>query len=317
MNSQNLRRSRQGGDGVAPLAVVRAAFDARSADPVPWPVQYALGQAGLAKPVDSWGQLRALLCDPTMPSQMVETVWVWLVRRARLHDAQAAVLLCAGMALPMLGGMVSRFSDFDAHDRHDAEAQVLTAFLAEIGRVDLERAGVWSRLRWAAFAGGRWWVTRTAAAARAASGLTTPAETEFAAEQRPVGIAPDGHPELLLVQAVVEGVITETGAALIAATRLEGRSLAAVAAEWGQPYNRVLQRRWRAERRLVAWLGQRLIDTDPDHEVEADAIDAVARGRVFPKPMSENGVSSATTRCTETAGVPAHPAPVEVTRRCA
>ncbi|MGV9832926.1 hypothetical protein ACWDUL_01795 [Nocardia niigatensis] len=226
------------------------------------------------------------------------------------------------MALPMLSGMARRVGGRTIRVPHDAESQVLAAFLSALGRVDLDRPGVWPRLRWAAFVGGRAWLRHEIATATPALGLTTAGETCQAARQ--VATARPGHPELLLMQAVAEGVLDSDSARLIAATRLQAQTLAAVAAEIGLPYKRLEKRRSRAEARLAEWLRQRLADQRSDHSslVEQHAMDAVARTRtsgaqVRLDSMSQMGVSLATTRRARTTQIPALPTPVEVNRRCA
>lgn len=52
-------------------------------------------------------------------------------------------------------------------------------------------------------------------------------------------------------------MIDADSARLIAATRLEGADLAALAAEVGTAYDTLKRRRWRAERRLRHWLDPR------------------------------------------------------------
>ncbi|MEU7140423.1 hypothetical protein ABZ942_13305 [Nocardia sp. NPDC046473] len=317
MNSQNRISPQPRGEGVALLASVRAAFEVIAADPVPPPLEQVVG-----RPVGSWNGLRELLCYPGLPPSLMDKVWAWLVRRAR-PDAQDAVLVCAGLALPMLGGMARRFGEQQACDSHDVAAHIVAAFLIELARIDLDRPGVWPRLRWAAYVGGRAWVSRETRAALPTEELTIAAETIHGARPHPSGCAPSGHPELLLVQAVAEGVISAGAAELIAVTRLEARSLTAVAVEWGEPYKRLEKRRSRAERQLADWLKQRLADADPRNEVEAQALDAAARTTrghgtgVSARPVSQSGLVPATTSHTRTTPVPAYPAPVEVTRRCA
>jgi hypothetical protein len=70
-----------------------------------------------------------------------------------------------------------------------------------------------------------------------------------------------GHPDLVLADAVAEGVITAAEAELIGATRLEDRTLHEVARSLGLPYETVKKARLRAEQRLVHFLrtGERLV----------------------------------------------------------
>ncbi|MEC3915514.1 hypothetical protein [Nocardia sp. CDC160] len=300
----------------SPLAVVRSAFDAIAADPVGLPPECVIALGG---PVASWGRLREVLCDPGLSLTAVDAIWVWLVRLAR-QDAGA--LRCAGVALPMLSAMARRVSGRTLRVPYDAESQVLAAFLSALGRVDLDRPGVWPRLRWAAFVGGRAWLRHEVATASPTLGLTTAGETRQHGRQ--VAAAQSGHPELLLVQAVAEGVLDSESAGLIAATRLQAQTLAAVAAILDVPYKRLEKRRSRAEARLTEWLRQRLADQRSDHSsaVEIHAMDTATRTRTggaqIPRDsVSQTGVSLATTRRARTTPIPALPTPAEVNRRCA
>jgi DNA-directed RNA polymerase specialized sigma24 family protein len=58
----------------------------------------------------------------------------------------------------------------------------------------------------------------------------------------------------LLAAAVADGALDEREAELIAATRLDGLPLAALATALGVPYPALLKRRQRAEHRLRAWI---------------------------------------------------------------
>jgi hypothetical protein len=62
----------------------------------------------------------------------------------------------------------------------------------------------------------------------------------------------EGHPDLVLAEAVGAGVITAAEAELIGATRLEGIPLKALAAELQTPYDALQKRRRRAELDLLA-----------------------------------------------------------------
>ncbi|WP_459962285.1 hypothetical protein [Nocardia sp. IFM 10818] len=304
---------------VSSLMVVRSAFEAISADPVGLPPECVIALGG---PVASWGRLREALCEPGLSLKSVDTVWVWLVRRARQDSGGQAALVCAGLAVPMLTRMARRVSG--PRPSHDADAQVLVAFLAALGRVDLDRRGVWPRLRWAAWVGARAWVTREAKAAAPTMGVAAD-EGPLRRRAELVGSAQRGHPELLLAQAVAEGVLTEDAAGLIAATRLGARSLTAVAAEYDIPYKRLEKRRSRAEAHLATWLRQRLADQHDDSlsVVERHVVDTMSRARTGGGAqtdlgsVSQTGVVDATTRNARTTRLPARPAPVEVNRRCA
>ena len=65
---------------------------------------------------------------------------------------------------------------------------------------------------------------------------------------------PYRHPDLVLHEAVLAGVLLAEDAELISATRIGEADLAHMASSLGLAYGATLQRRYRAERALVAWM---------------------------------------------------------------
>ncbi|MGN2641087.1 replication-relaxation family protein [Nocardia takedensis] len=245
----------------SPLAVVRSALDRIADHPLPVVRNQV---SGLGRQVDTWGQLRQVLSDPALPIETVDAVWVWLIGRSRTHGSDAA-LACAGMAAPMLAGMASVFGPRRREDRADIEADLLAEFFAELPRIDVERPFLWFRLRWALFRGGRAWVRREAAAPVPGADVGTGADIDTRADE-PVQVmwAPAGHPEQILAEAVAENVITAEVAELIAATRLEGRSVTSLASDsTGLSHWALRKTRQRGEHDLLDWLVARTAATDP------------------------------------------------------
>ncbi|MGW5314749.1 hypothetical protein [Nocardia thailandica] len=241
------------------------------ADPRPVPTS----QPDPATPVPTWGQLRERLWHPATPMAEVDTIWVWLLQRVRAQEADA-MLVCAGLAAPMLSRTASECVTSSHTVRHDIESEILTAFLAHLPRVGLDQPGVWHRLRWGAYR----------AALAAATGQRTSVtivgdlDRDLAAlgEQGQAMVSEPGHPETVLADAVAAGVISADAAELIAASRWEGRSLTALAAERGVSLWKLRKQRPRAERALLAWLNDRARDVDPERTspVEAAAVTALA-----------------------------------------
>ncbi|WP_156161842.1 hypothetical protein [Nocardia vulneris] len=269
--------------------------------------------AALPESPVTWRRLGELLADTSVPFEVmdVDLVWRWLLERAR-RDGEEAVLVCAGLAVPMLAATAARLAHRVGSDRADAEAAVLAAFVHAVGHLNLRKTRVWCALRWAAFRGGRRWEKQ-----EALSGIPIPPE-DFGLRAQRSG----GDVEALLTLAVAEGVIDAEDAELIADTRLTRRTLIALATERGEPYKRLHKRRKLAETRLQRWLHARIADSDSDRTsiVEASALDAVTRsqpGRPLISPVAAiSERSRASTGCAEPSAASAHPTPAEV-KRCA
>ncbi|MFI2279652.1 hypothetical protein [Nocardia beijingensis] len=260
----------------SPLAVVRSGFEKIAAEALPTdPRPVPTPGVAPAGPVRTWGQLRERLWDSATPMVEVDAIWVWLLDRVRGED-EGAMLACAGLAAPMLSRTANEYATSSTTARHDIESEVLTAFLGHLPRVGVDEPGVWHRLRWGAYR------AMLKAAYQQRIGVTVVADLDR--DLAPLGervqaiVAGPGHPETVLAQAVAAGVISQEAAELIAASRWEGRSLTALAAERGVSLWKLRKARPRAERALLAWLSDRLRDVDPERTstVEAEAVTALA-----------------------------------------
>ncbi|WP_431958657.1 hypothetical protein [Nocardia lijiangensis] len=260
----------------SPLAVVRSGFEKIAAEALPTdPRPVPTPAPAPADPVRTWGQLRERLWDPATPMAEVDAIWVWLLERIRAKD-EGAMLVCAGLAAPMLSRTASEYATSSTTAGHDIESEVLTAFLGHLPRVGLEEPGVWHRLRWGAYR------AVLKAATQQQTGVTVVGDLDR--DLAPLGervqamVSGPGHPEMVLAQAVAAGVISADAAELIAASRWEGRSLTSLAAERGVSLWKLRKQRPRAERALLAWLSDRARDLDPERTstVEAEAVTALA-----------------------------------------
>jgi len=198
-----------------------------------------------------------------------DAVWTHLVLRSRAEGATWTVA-AVGVALPALTSVAATLSARFAGDPADVHAEVLRGFLAALATIDLRPPRIMLRLRWAAYRSGY---------DALAEALASPIPIAQGFRSAPPH-APWGHPDLVLARAVRDGVITQTEAALIGATRLEEVSVRDWAAahevsEWA-----VYKARKRAEVRLVAYL------RDDGTETEADEKSAA---RVS-KPDAKSGV---------------------------
>ncbi len=227
---------------LSPLGVARTAFELLTTGPSPLALD-TRGCPGLPNRLVPLDELRWRLLSPSCPLQTRDTVWGELVTRSRIQGA-AWTVACVGLAMPALTRMAADLSERFAGDPSDVHAEILTAFLTALRSVDLNRPGVMTRLRWAAYRGGH-------AALQQALAAPMPCGDGYRPTEPPT---PAGHPDLVLARAVAEAVITRVEADLIGATRLEHRRMRDWASEQGLGYEAAKKIRQRGERRLVDWL---------------------------------------------------------------
>ena len=226
----------------SPLGVARAAFELLTTGPSPLALD-TCGCPGLPDRPVPLDELRSRLLAASCPAETRDVVWQRLVIRSRT-DGAAWTVACVGLALPALLRMAADMSERFAGDPSDVHAEILTGFLTALATLDLNRPGVMTRLRWAAYRGGH-------AALREALAAPMPCGDGYRSTGPP---APAGHPDLVLARAVAEAVITTVEADLIGATRLERRRMRDWASEHDLGYEAAKKIRQRGERRLVDWL---------------------------------------------------------------
>lgn len=184
------------------------------------------------------GELRALLLAPQVSDELKDAVWAHLVRRSRC-DGPAWVIGCVGVAMPGLKNLASRTTrGCPRHVVDDIISEMVTTFVAQLRRIDLDRPNILPRLLM--------WARKGALQARARELVSV----EICAEV-PNQVAMTTEPFLVLAEAVRCQVITPDEAKLINATRLEGQMLRAYAARSGVPADRLYKRRRVAEARLA------------------------------------------------------------------
>lgn len=199
-----------------------------------------------------------------------DAVWAHLVLRSRTEGATWTVA-AVGVALPALTSVAATLSDRFAGDPADVHAEVLRGFLSALSTADLRPPRIILRLRWAAYRSGYDALSEA---------LSSPTPIAPGFRSAPPH-APWGHPDLVLARAVADGVLTQTEAALIGATRLENVSVADWAAEHEVGEWAVYKTRKRAELRLVDYLREAVADADPTDTL----IDQVAASVALARPV--------------------------------
>ncbi|MEU8324145.1 hypothetical protein AB0C33_37785 [Nonomuraea sp. NPDC048881] len=239
-----------------PLDVAGHAFELLMRGPQPLSVDGAALGEGLPARLIPLDELRHLLLHPSCTRTTRDHVWRHLIAQARTHR-DAWMVAAVALARPLLGRLVTALTDKacieqSGHpdrlarvDQEDLEAEVLTAYMEALLRVNLAWSHPLLRLsRLTQFAALR------ALAVEPPRPLADPDLLDRAESGQRALTYPAGHPDLLLAQAVAEGVITRGEAELIGFTRLEGISLSSYCRRRGLLYCTALKRRQRAENAL-------------------------------------------------------------------
>lgn len=275
------------------LDSIRVSWEWLCAPPHPVTIDGA-AIAGLADTPLALDEVRARLLDRGCLLTVRDAVWAHLIGRSRV-DGPTWTVACAGMALPMLAAVCRQLCGGRGIDRDDASSAVVTGFVAALASLDLSRPGLASSLRWASIRAGHAVLheqrraprpiphDRLVQAALTHAALTT-AGGDFGGDgERGSGLAPvgrwesappptpSGHPDLVLADAVADGVLTRAEAVLIGETRLERTTLAQAAARRGRTVGAVTMQRLRAEMRLVDHLRSLHHNTDGDTERQPTA----------------------------------------------
>jgi hypothetical protein len=233
-----------------PLQELDHAFVLLVTGPQPLSVDGRLVGHGLPRRPIPLDELRALLLHPATGRAARDVAWRLLVTRARTHRGKW-VVGAAGVALPGLRRAAARLMRGAGWE--DVEAELRTAFLEQLHRIDLAEDRVATRLCNAAYVAAR-------AALRDEQAATAGrVEPGVDAALPPM---PWGHPDLVLARAVAAGVISAREARVIGTTRLEQVSLTEYATATGSTYLAVQRCRQRGEARLVAALRDGLL-SDP------------------------------------------------------
>ncbi|GAA3762122.1 RNA polymerase sigma factor [Salinactinospora qingdaonensis] len=236
------------GFGSSPLVVAEREFMRLVPDPLALPGREV--DAGWADRDFGLVEVRELLMRRSTPQEVRDVVWRRVIATARV--SQAWMVGAIGLGMPGLKGVarrVARGLEADAVD--EVEAEVLAGFVATVRSINTDYA----RLAWFV----RCRTQRAGLRARRRE-MARPAATEEIGEAQ-VSEQPEGHPDLVLVEAVRAGVISAGEAELIGQSRLGQRCLAEIAQRWGVSYKAVAKRRERAEARLVQALREGRVAT--------------------------------------------------------
>lgn len=186
-------------------------------------------------------ELRGILMREGTPYEVRDGVWRKVIRAARLSGDWMVGAL--GLCMPALRAVSRRASrGLGAGAVDEVESAAVAAVVAEVRVINLDYA----RLAWYLRCRAQRGVLRARKRELAAPAAVGPAGQERKAETQA-----EGHPDLVLAQAVRAGVLSAVEAHLIGETRLGSASLAQAAVGLGISYKAAAKRRERAEARLV------------------------------------------------------------------
>ncbi|MFJ6901565.1 hypothetical protein [Streptomyces hokutonensis] len=254
-------RAPTGGHAPSPLDTARECFTLLVTGPQPLSLD-GRSFSGLPDRRIPLDELRDRMLRRRCPWRTRDAVWAHLVRQSREHGA-TWTLACAGMALPALAGVARWLTARFPGEVFDVHAEVLGGFLGALATIDVDRPRVLVRLRWASYRAGF-------AALSEALDAPTPVGRGF---QSAPPRQPWGHPDLVLARAVRQSVLNRTEADLIGATRLDETPITDWADRHEVGHAAAYKARQRAERRLVAFLRDQTVTTDPDDPVASYVTD--------------------------------------------
>ncbi|MFD9958346.1 hypothetical protein [Amycolatopsis sp. NPDC058986] len=230
---------------VSVMNAAESAFRLLCTGPEPLAVDCTRIGRGLPRRCVPLVELRDVVLDRATTAAARAAVWRELVLAAQTCGP-AWVIGAVGVALPGLRKAAGELATGYTGDVEDIDAEMLAGFTTRLKEIDPDAGSLGPRLVWAAQRAGA--KLRTAEWDYAAH--TVPRWESFEPRQ------PDhGHPELVLAEAVREGVLTATEASLIADTRLDDMHLYEAAEKLGDSYFRVRRAREKAESALISWLG--------------------------------------------------------------
>jgi hypothetical protein len=217
---------------------------------------------GLPRRRMSLGEVRDLLLSPEADYPLRDRIWTVVVQAARLgtpQDPDSGTgdqtgngtgdknwrIAAVALGLPGLKRVARRLSVGLPLDQvSDLESEMLTGYLDSLHTIELSTGRIASRLCWAAYRAADRYRRRSPAR----SGVTFPLSGSMPPPR------PWGHPDFVLARYVVDGLLSEYEAELIARTRLEGITFEELERQWRLPRATLAGDRSRAEARLVPLL---------------------------------------------------------------
>ena len=199
-------------------------------------------------------EVRGLLLRPEADYPLRDRIWTVVVEAARHGQPSQAGdrpgnknwrIVAVALGLPGLRRVAARLcAGLPADQVGDLESEMLTGYLAALQTIELSTGRIASRLCWAAYRA----ADRYRQGSPARSGVTIPMGGSMPPPR------PWGHPDFVLARYVLDGLLSQYEAELIACTRLEGLTFEQLERRWRLPRTTLADDRARAEARLVPLL---------------------------------------------------------------
>lgn len=187
-------------------------------------------------------ELREILMTRGTPYAVRDAVWRHTIRAARL--SQDWMVGALGLCMPALRSVARRACrTLTPSGVESVESAILCDVISRVRTINIDYARL------------AWYLTRPtlrAALSARKHEAEAPVPDDELGQRESTGESVSANPELLLVSAVRNGVLSTDQACLIVRTRTENVPLAQVARELGVSYKAAAKRRERAEARLVA-----------------------------------------------------------------
>ncbi|EWM10018.1 hypothetical protein [Kutzneria sp. 744] len=239
-------------DHPSSLDIVEQRFVELTRPPIALSLDCATLGCGLPERLICLDELRVLLLKVRTAWVTKDAVWKELARRAHT-EPDPWVMAAAGMLLPGLKRIAGRLSRQYPGDNQDLDSEILGGFFEALDLVEADHPKVYSQLYMGAFRRGHEACCRERRLAAKRAELDEGRVDTYRARQ-------EGHPDLLLANAVLDKALTAEQAGLLSDVHLGGMNCTCAAAALGVTPRRCRAQLAQAQRKLVGFLAERVPD---------------------------------------------------------
>lgn len=206
---------------------------------------------GLPSRLEPLDEIRVLLLKRQTTWLTKDAVWKELVRRAH-EEPEPWIMAAAGMMVPGLKHIAGKLNPRYPGDKADLDSEILEGFLQALDLAEDDQPKVYSQLYYGAFRKGHEACNRENRLRRQNAAIDDAIRI-----RRKV----NGHPDLILADAVLGNALTEEQAGLLSAVHLDGENRHVVAGRCGLSRYGCQEELARAERKLLGFLNDRIPDS--------------------------------------------------------